>query len=209
MAISGAKIFGCPACGFRVTHGDDACPRCNNRFTSLTMFECPFCGELIDPSGGSCPSCHVKFDDFRDRTKDKASEESIDSLLSDIIRLESFEVRQEDKRLSCPGCSWLLNGMEESCPKCGISLVDKFSFQCPVCGETVDREATKCPECGANFIDDLPPAQPTEVESMKQQSEVAKTPDEVVSAVASAQEPKKPKQRKLRTRANAPPTKKA
>jgi len=210
MAASGTKIFGCPACGYRVGHDDKSCPRCSNKFTASTRFECPFCAELIDTSGGSCPSCHVVFDDLRERTKDKASDDSIDSLLTEIIRLEALEVKQEDKKLSCPTCSWLLSGTEEACPKCGKSLVEDFNFQCPVCGEMVDKNAAKCQECGAAFAEDLPPPKPPEPQRTEPVEATPKAEEEVAGPVAPAPESKKiQKRRKIRALVKQPPAKQA
>jgi len=204
MAVSTSKIFGCPVCGFRVSHDAGACPRCGSKFNSSTRFECPFCGELIDPRGGSCSSCHVDFKDFGDRTKDKGSEDSIDSLLSDIIMLESSEVKKEDRRLSCPNCSWLLQGNEKTCPKCGTNLEEDVSFQCPVCAELVVLTATECPACGAVFLEEPPPEEPQPVEVQSPEPEINGVPEEKVKAVVSQEEPKKLKMRKLRTKAKQP-----
>jgi len=150
---TGAKdLFGCPYCGFRVNPVDEACPRCGSKFTDNTKFECPFCGELVPQGSIACPTCHVDFSDFEAKTEKKPTDDSIDSLLMEIIRLESEQVKHEDKRLSCPNCSWLLTGAEDKCPKCGRSFAEDVTFMCPVCGSMVSTEADKCPDCGAVFV---------------------------------------------------------
>jgi rubrerythrin len=156
------KLFGCPVCGFRVEGREEACPRCGTAYNKTTMFECPFCSELVSHLASSCPSCHIKYDDFHSATNAKASEESIDRLLMEIIEMESNQVKAEPKKFSCHNCSWMLDGTEEKCPKCGASLVDEAAFICPVCGAAVTESQTKCPDCGANFVDEEGETAPTE-----------------------------------------------
>jgi RNA polymerase subunit RPABC4/transcription elongation factor Spt4 len=151
MALGTAKMFGCPVCGFRVSTGDNACPRCGQEFGNSTKFECPFCGELVQPGVKTCPSCHVNYIDFKERTEARGGDDSIDNLLMEIIKLESQAVKSEEKRLSCPICSWLLDGNETACPKCGKSFVEDVTFQCPVCGSLVNADAERCSECGSAF----------------------------------------------------------
>ncbi len=151
MASGTAKMFGCPFCGFRINPSDDVCSRCGNRFIESTRFECPFCGELVERGAKACPVCHVNYTEFRERAEARGGDDSIDSLLTEIIRLESASVKKEDKKLSCPECSWLLDGSEEKCPKCGHSFAEDVSYQCPVCGSEIRADADKCPSCGAMF----------------------------------------------------------
>ena len=152
MASNAKDLFGCPYCGFRVNPLEDTCPRCGNKFTGDTRFECPFCGDLVAPGSKSCPTCHVDFVEFQTKREKRPSEDTIDSLLMEIIRMESEQVKSEDKKLSCPNCSWLLNGTEDRCPKCGRTFIEDVTFMCPVCGSSVSSEAEKCPECGAIFV---------------------------------------------------------
>jgi RNA polymerase subunit RPABC4/transcription elongation factor Spt4 len=152
MASEVKELFGCPFCGFRVSTMEESCPRCGNKFTQETMFECPFCGDMVAPGSKECPSCHVDFAEFMSKTRRKASNDSIDSLLMDIIKLESLRVKREDtKTFSCPNCSWMLDGTEEKCPKCGHEFAEDSALQCPICGSIVDAGATVCPECGTQF----------------------------------------------------------
>jgi RNA polymerase subunit RPABC4/transcription elongation factor Spt4 len=151
MASGTAKMFGCPFCGFRVNPSDEACSRCGNRFVDSTKFECPFCGDLVERGAKSCPVCHVDYTEFRERAEARGGDDSIDSLLTEIIRLESASVKKEDKKLSCPECSWLLDGSEEKCPKCGHNFAIDVSYQCPVCGSEIVADASQCPGCGAMF----------------------------------------------------------
>lgn len=152
MQTGSFKMFGCPVCGFRVNLDERACPRCGNGFGDKTRLECPFCGDLVDPNMTKCPSCQVDYTDFRQRTEARGGDDSIDELLNEIIKIESQQVKSEDKKqLSCPECAWLLNGSERKCPKCGTDLRDDLSFQCPICGSTVASDAPSCPECGASF----------------------------------------------------------
>jgi len=160
MATEFQRMFGCPVCGFRIDEAEPTCPRCNNKFDSGTKFECPFCGELVDPKIGVCPACHVDYAEFKAKTKRKGSDANIDDLLNEIIKLESVQVKQEPKKFSCPDCSWLLDGSEGKCPKCGKDLSDEFAFQCPICGASVSSDSRSCAECGAKFDDEGTPTPP-------------------------------------------------
>jgi len=154
MAADEAKLFGCPHCGFRVSPQDEVCSRCGNRFPTNTMFECPFCGELVPRGSKSCPTCFVDFGEFQQKAALHATDESIDNLLMEIIKLEASEVKTQDKRLSCPRCSWLLDGTEDSCPKCGMAFTADATYQCPICGAFVPSEAESCSECGTAFTEE-------------------------------------------------------
>jgi len=154
MARTKDKMFGCPACGYRVSSGEEVCPRCGNAFNKETKFECPFCGELVERGAKSCEACHVNYGEFKEKTEARGGDDSIDSLLLEIIKLESTSVKRDDKRFSCPKCAWMLDGGEEKCPKCGESFSGDTSFQCPICGALVNPDAIKCPECGTGFSED-------------------------------------------------------
>jgi RNA polymerase subunit RPABC4/transcription elongation factor Spt4 len=177
MASGTAKMFGCPFCGFRINPSDDVCSRCGSKFVESTKFECPFCGELIDRGAKSCPVCHVNYTEFRERAEARGGDDSIDSLLTEIIRLESASIKRENKRLSCPECSWLLDGSEEKCPKCGHSFAEDVSYQCPVCGAEIRSDADKCPDCGAMFA----PASVTEEERASEHEEASSALDEILT----------------------------
>lgn len=160
MASETKELFGCPFCGFRVRPTDDTCPRCGNRFSEDTMFECPFCGDMVAPGTTECPSCHVNFSDFIAKSTHRASEDHIDTLLLEIINLESSQIKQEDKKsISCPKCSWMLDGTENKCPKCGADFSEDAPLQCPICGSFVRSDSIKCPECGTLFAGDEKAAQ--------------------------------------------------
>ncbi|MEM0344292.1 MAG: zinc ribbon domain-containing protein [Thermoplasmata archaeon] len=154
MEAEGSRILGCPNCGFRVAPQDEECPRCGNRFATETKFECPFCGELVPRGAEACPSCFVNFAEFQHRAVAQASDESIDKLLIEIINMEASEAKAQDKRLSCPRCSWLLDGNEETCPKCGMAFTADAVYQCPICGAIVSATARSCSECGTPFSDE-------------------------------------------------------
>jgi rubrerythrin len=154
MVTNSSDLFGCPYCGFRIRPTDDACPRCGNSFHENTKFECPFCGDMVSPGADECPSCHINFTEFVSHNENKASTDSIDSLLMDIINLESSQVKKEDKKFSCPKCSWMLEGTEERCPKCGADFTEDATFQCPICGAFVNSNSANCSECGTPFAGD-------------------------------------------------------
>lgn len=154
MARNKDKMFGCPACGYRVSSGEEACPRCGNAFNKETRFECPFCGELVEGGAKSCQACHVNYGEFKEKTEARGGDDSIDSLLVEIIKLESMSIKQDDKRFSCPKCAWMLDGSEEKCPKCGESFSSDVSFQCPICGASVSPDSIKCSECGTGFSEE-------------------------------------------------------
>ena len=177
MASGTAKMFGCPFCGFRISPSDEVCSRCGNSFVDATKFECPFCGELVERGAESCPVCHVNYTEFRERAEARGGDDSIDSLLTEIIRLESASVKKENKRLSCPECSWLLDGSEEKCPKCGHSFAEDVSYQCPVCGSEIRDDADKCPGCGAMFA----PKSVTEEERASEHEETSSALDEILT----------------------------
>ena len=177
MASGTAKMFGCPFCGFRISPSDEVCSRCGNRFVDSTKFECPFCGELVDRGAKSCPVCHVNYTEFRERAEARGGDDSIDSLLTEIIRLESASVKKEDKRLSCPECSWLLDGSEEKCPKCGHGFGEDVSYQCPVCGSEIRTDVDQCPGCGAMFA----PESTTEEERASEHEEASSALDEILT----------------------------
>jgi RNA polymerase subunit RPABC4/transcription elongation factor Spt4 len=172
-----AKMFGCPFCGFRISPSDEACSRCGKKFVGSTKFECPFCGELVERGALFCPACHVNYTEFRERAEARGGDDSIDSLLTEIIRLESASVKKEDKKLSCPECSWLLDGSEEECPKCGHSFAEDVSFQCPVCGSEIRADADKCPACGAMFAQESA----TEEEIASEHQEASSALDEILT----------------------------
>ena len=177
MASGTAKMFGCPFCGFRISPSDEVCSRCGNQFVDSTKFECPFCGELVERGAKSCPVCHVNYTEFRERAEARGGDDSIDSLLTEIIRLESASVKKEDKKLSCPDCSWLLDGSEEKCPKCGHSFAEDVSYQCPVCGSEIRADASQCPGCGAKFA----PESATEEERASEHEETSSALDEILT----------------------------
>lgn len=152
MTVEGVRIFGCPTCGFRVSEGDNACPRCGHEFSVSTKFECPFCGDLVDQGSKECPSCRVNYDEFRQRSEERGGDDAIDSLLIEIIELEAQSARTETKKFSCPGCSWMIDRGTERCPRCGRDFAsEEEAFQCPICGSPVSAEAISCPECGSSF----------------------------------------------------------
>ncbi len=187
MASEAKRLFGCPFCGFRVSTTDSACPRCGNRYTQATRFECPFCGETVPGTAKSCPSCHVDYVEFGTKTERRGTDASIDSLLTEIIRLEASQVKKEEKRYSCPSCSWMLDGTEQTCPKCGVAFSNEVSFQCPICAALVDVDATRCPECGSTFIEEeIGPQKAEEQKASKQIQEASTALTEILSSVDKA-----------------------
>ena len=199
------KLFGCPVCGFRVSGREDACPRCGTRYNKNTRFECPFCGEHVPAKATECPSCHVEYDEFYENMGGRASDESIDDLLTEIISIEAEQVKQEGKRLSCPRCSWLLDGTEEKCPKCSVGFLDDVSYQCPICASMVPQDSTQCQECGAKFVEEEPAAEeapeahkaveseePTAEEGPEEDVPVVQTEPEPVPAMVDEAEETKP-----------------
>jgi len=161
------RILGCPICGYRVDPTDHVCPRCGSEFYEGTKFECPLCGGLVSTNDRSCPSCHVEYSDFRERTVARGSDDDIDALLTEIIDLESNQVKKDAKRFSCPDCGWMLDGSESTCPRCNHDLVTDLSFQCPVCGNIVSSSSKACQECGASFEEPEPVQQAQEPEAVE------------------------------------------
>ena len=155
MAPERKKLFGCPSCGFRVTGLEDTCPRCGAKFGSEARFECPFCAETVTPTTNECPSCHIAYNDFVSKAEKSATEENIDSLLSEIIEIESKQVKEEGRRLSCPKCNWLVAGTEDKCPRCGAVFSEIVAYQCPVCASLVSADAKICDECKAVFVEEV------------------------------------------------------
>ncbi len=188
-----AKMFGCPFCGFRISPSDEVCPRCGNQFVDSTKFECPFCGDLVERGAKSCPVCHVNYTEFRERAEARGGDDSIDSLLTEIIRLESASVKTEDKKLSCPECSWLLDGSEDKCPKCGHSFAEDVSYQCPVCGSEIRSDAGQCPDCGAAFA----PESVTEKERAYEHEKASSALDEILTHADEESESKVDSEEKM------------
>ena len=182
MMTSEHRIFGCPVCGYRISQKETTCHRCGNVFSGSTKFECPFCGDLVEQGAPSCPSCHVDYAEFRASTEARGGDDSIDSLLNEIIRLEAASVKVEGKIISCPKCTWLLKGDETECPKCGMKFSEDVSFQCPICGSPVMADAPKCGECGVEFGGEEGLA---EVEEGEDHEQAAITLDEIVSSVGA------------------------
>ncbi len=203
MASGSAKMFGCPFCGFRISPSDEVCSRCGSSFVDSTRFECPFCGELVERGAKSCPVCHVNYTEFKERAEARGGDDSIDSLLTEIIRLESASVKKEDKRLSCPECSWMLDGSEEKCPKCGRSFTEDVSFQCPVCGSEIRADADKCPECGAMFAQESE----TEEERASAHEKTSNALDEILAHADNESRTKFEADKKLATDQMEPQTK--
>ncbi|UCE92306.1 MAG: hypothetical protein JSV90_04000 [Methanobacteriota archaeon] len=179
MAREKGRLFGCPACGFRVSGDEDTCSRCGASFGDKARFECPFCGEPVSPDDVRCPSCMVKFRDFVSKSEKRASNKNIDGLLMTIIEKEAKEVKEQDRKLSCPMCSWLVDGSEETCPKCGIVFSETVAYQCPVCAALISAEMRKCDECGSIFLEaeaderlaaapGEPPVERSSIEAMKE-----------------------------------------
>jgi len=188
MAPESKKLFGCPVCGFRVTGKEEECPRCGSKYDKNTRFECPFCGEHVQQTATSCPSCHVTYVDFIEKVGAKANEQSIDELLMQIIEMEAHQVKQEAKKLGCPKCSWLLDGSEDRCPKCGADFSSDLSYQCPVCGATVLEDSATCKECGANFINEQQKASMAELEKVAAEHAPAEVIQEGPSPVMPSRE---------------------
>jgi rubrerythrin len=174
MAREKKRLFGCPACGFRVSGTEETCSRCGARFGERARFECPFCGEPVAPDDVRCPSCMVRFKDFASKAEKRASDKNIDGLLMDIIEKEAKEVKEQGKKLSCPMCSWMVDGSEETCPKCGVVFSEAVAYQCPVCAALVSADTAECGECGSVFLETegaeashVPPSIPHEGPSME------------------------------------------
>jgi len=184
MSATGVKIFGCPTCGFRVDTNEETCPRCGNVFQEGTLFECPFCGDLVPSGLDQCPSCHVSYSEFKARAAPKAANDSIDSLLMEIIKLEATSVREEEKRFSCPQCDLLLEGTETQCPRCRKALDVEVALQCPVCGSLVGAGDAKCAECGTAFDEAASTAASTE--------EAESRLDEIMSMAGPAEVEREP-----------------
>lgn len=137
------RVMGCPACSYRVTGREQACPRCGKKFDKNTKFECPFCGAQISKKAKRCPSCQI--DLLSIQVKHEATDS--DKLKND----ERRPLLDDDKRFVCPGCAASLDGTEKECPKCGRALSGKLGLQCPLCGTSVDLEFRECPICGISL----------------------------------------------------------
>jgi DNA-directed RNA polymerase subunit RPC12/RpoP len=127
----------------------------------------------------------VNYIEFKEKTEARGGDDSIDNILLEIIKLESLAVKEEEKKLSCPICSWMLNGNETVCPKCGKSFVEDVTFQCPVCGSLVSADAVRCSECGSTFEE--------EAEGRAAAHQQASSAlDEIMSVASSAPEERRP-----------------
>jgi RNA polymerase subunit RPABC4/transcription elongation factor Spt4 len=226
MALDSKSILGCPYCGYRVNPVDTSCPRCGNGFDDLTKFECPFCGDMVPAGRKECPSCHIDFAEFVAKSASIVSDEGVDAILLDIINMESSRVKHEEMKFSCPKCSWMLEGTETTCPKCGEDLSKDSNLQCPICGAFVKAVLSKCPECGTPFgpetaaleyeiddrhekissalsgiLDSIAETEPApEPEQAPPQTPPEPEEEPEPEEPASQTTPKKTKQRKLKTR---------
>jgi hypothetical protein len=208
MAPERKKLFGCPSCGFRITGTEDACPRCGAKFGAEARFECPFCGEVVTPLTKECPSCHIAYDDFVSKAEERVTDESIDSLLTEIIEIESRKVKEEAKKLSCPKCSWMVDGTEDNCPRCGTTFMDLVAYQCPICASLVQYDAERCEECKATFVIDVVEEGACEDAPIEEET-AGDLPETSVAAeeppVAAEQEPQaEPEEEPVRTPEAAP-----
>ena len=172
------KLFGCPTCGFRISANVDSCSRCGAKFGKDAKVECPFCGETVDRGCTVCPACRIPFGDFVAKVEERVTDESIDSLLTEIIEIEAKKVKEEAKKLSCPKCSWMVDESEEKCPRCGNVFAENVTYMCPVCAALVHFEAERCGECGANFVED--------------EMEEAEAPEQTGPALVIEEEPSRP-----------------
>jgi RNA polymerase subunit RPABC4/transcription elongation factor Spt4 len=171
------KLFGCPTCGFRVSAKVEACPRCGAMFGSGAKMECPFCGESVERDSKECPVCQITYSDFVTKVEERVTDESIDSLLTEIIEIEAKKVKEEAKKLSCPKCSWMVDESEDKCPRCGNVFAENVTYMCPVCAALVRFEAEKCEECGADFLGEEDVEEPSAVEVSEPAPERAESED--------------------------------
>lgn len=147
-SMSPQRVLGCPACGMRITGTESECPRCHHKFEEDFKFECPFCGSLIPKGSERCPTCLIDLRGFGGQDQESVEKKTND-ILEDLIQLESTLMKQEEKSFCCPTCSWLLNGTESKCPKCGRLLSEDEDLTCPICLSPMPRDASECPKCGA------------------------------------------------------------
>ena len=142
------SVLGCPACGMHITGTESECPRCHHKFEDGIRFECPFCGGLIPKGSKRCPTCQIDLMTFPGSTQ-QSVEQTADTILDELIKLESSLIKQDEKKYCCPGCSWLLAGSEQKCPRCGRALVDDTGVACPICFAPIQKDSKECPRCGA------------------------------------------------------------
>jgi hypothetical protein len=114
-------------------------------------FECPYCGELVVEGSTTCPSCRLSFSESLKSKEPAASEKTIDQLLDEIMSLKPREAKKEERRATCPGCSWPLDGSESRCPKCGREFTPAKGRPCPICATLVPMGTYECPRCGAHL----------------------------------------------------------
>ena len=134
----------------RIDGTESECPRCHKKFEVGFKFECPFCGGLIPKGSERCPTCLIDLGSFGGQDRETV-EKKTDSILDELIQLESSLIKQEEKRFCCPECSWLLSGTESKCPKCGRPLVNGDGPVCPICMAPISKDATECARCGATL----------------------------------------------------------
>ncbi|UCE92364.1 MAG: hypothetical protein JSV90_04305 [Methanobacteriota archaeon] len=167
MTPSGMKILSCPACGYRVSGLEGACPRCGKVFDKDSKFECPFCGTLVPASADSCPSCQIDYLDFSSKAEKKLLDKAMDKILEELDSL----MEPGEGGPVCPKCSSPLDAPGVRCPHCGFTpkAKDKPSEEippepeeppastdalCPICGAWVKSDDPSCRECGAEFVAD-------------------------------------------------------
>lgn len=132
----------------RIMGTESECPRCHRKFEDDFRFECPFCGGLIPKGSVRCPTCQIDLHNFGGHDRESV-EQKTDTIMNELIQLESSLIKQEKKQLCCPDCSCLLKGTESKCPKCGRALVGENGLTCPICMAPIRKDAKECGRCGA------------------------------------------------------------
>jgi len=176
---------------------ESACPNCGVKLVGSAKLECPSCGEPIRKGLKECPVCNADLSGTSGRSKPKsgkkttgarsqsAKKKTADPQKTDLVIDEQIQVRDEDKKFSCPKCAGLLVGTESKCPKCGQLLRGKSGPRCRICGTPVKKGLKECPSCTVapeKISDRAKPEIPLESKT------VEKSPDEV-SVVAKPEIP--------------------
>jgi len=167
MTTHGARIFGCPYCGYGVSGFEIACPSCGGQFTEDTKFECPICGSPVTPAMTSCPSCEIDFRQMAAQWMDRLWDKAIDKISEDLDQIE----KSIPKSPVCPKCSGPLDAPGAPCPRCTrtgkgpppikerlpeppreeIGVEEEEEVVCPICGAVVGLTEEACGTCGAEF----------------------------------------------------------
>lgn len=166
MTNSDDGVRSCPACGTSISGNKSTCPSCGKKLTKSAKLECPSCGELVRKGSKECPVCKTDLSGISTKAKPHSAKKSkpvkktTDQETTALNEIESTQIRDEDKKFSCPKCAGPLAGTESKCPACGHILKGKTPLRCRACGASLKKGLRECPKCAVAPEDSSVVAEP-------------------------------------------------